>query len=112
MPTAPAAQADAIEAQAVEKQAIGTQIVGTQIVETQARVTDGRQELALPQDIKTLLLLGIFSLLFFYALYLLGEVVVPIIVAFMLNMALQPPFQFMARHYVPKVVAAFLIVLL
>jgi predicted PurR-regulated permease PerM len=112
MPAAPAAEAEAIEAQAVEKQTIGSQIVGTQIVETQANVSDARQDLALPQDVKTLLLLGIFSLLFLYALYLLGEVVIPIIVAFMLNMALQPPFQFITRHHVPKVAAALLIVIL
>ena len=98
-------------AQAVEKQAIGTQVVGTQIVETQASVTEKRPDLALPRDLKALLLAGIFTLLLLYALYLLGEVVVPIIVAFMLSMALNPALEFLTRFHIPKFVAALLIVL-
>ena len=103
--------AETVEAQAVDQQAIGTQIVGTQIVETQAAVTEERQELPLPRDLKAMLLLGIFVLLFFYALYLLGEVVVPIIVAFMLSMTLHPVMEFFVRFHIPKFVAALLIVL-
>ena len=102
---------EAVEAQAVDQQAIGTQIVGTQIVETQATATEVRQELPLPGDLKAMLLLGIFTLLFFYALYLLGEVVVPIIVAFMLSMTLYPVMEFLTRFHIPKFVSALLIVL-
>jgi hypothetical protein len=86
-----------VEAQAVEKHVIGTQIIGTQTVTTQANSTEEQPDLPLPQDLKTLLLLGIFALLSFYGLYLLGEVVVPIIIAFMLSMALHPAVDFLAR---------------
>lgn len=103
---------ETVETQAVEKQAIGTQIIGTQIVETQATVAEERQELALPKDLKALLLFGIFILLLFYALYLLREVIVPIIVAFMLSMALHPALEFLTKFYIPKFVAALMIVLM
>jgi predicted PurR-regulated permease PerM len=108
----PAALAGIVEGQAVEKQVIGTQIIGTQTVKTQTNTTEERPELPLPQDLKTLLLLGIFTLLFFYALYLLGEVVVPIIVAFMLSMALHPAMDFLARFHIPRFVAGLVIVLM
>jgi predicted PurR-regulated permease PerM len=67
-----------------------THILGTQTVETDPSTSEERPGLSLPQDLKTLLLLGIFILLFLYALYFLGELVVPIIFAFMLSMALRP----------------------
>jgi predicted PurR-regulated permease PerM len=108
----PAALAGSVEGQAVEKQVIGTQIIGTQTVKTQTNTTEERPDLPLPQDLKTLLLLGIFTLLFFYALYLLGEVVVPIIVAFMLGMALHPAMDFLARFHIPKFAAGLVIVLM
>jgi predicted PurR-regulated permease PerM len=108
----PAALAGSVEGQAVEKQLVGTQIIGTQTVETQTNTTEERPDLPLPQDLKTLLLLGIFTLLFFYALYLLGEVVVPIIVAFMLSMALHPAMDFLARLHIPKFAAGLVIVLM
>ena len=43
-----------------------------------------RKDLPLPNDLKALLLLGIFALMAFYALYLTREIVVPIIIAFLL----------------------------
>jgi predicted PurR-regulated permease PerM len=108
----PAALAGSVEGQAAEKQVIGTQIIGTQTVKTQNNTIEERPDLPLPQDLKTLLLLGIFTLLFFYALYLLGDVVVPIIVAFMLSMALHPAMDFFARLHVPKFSAGLVIVLM
>ena len=108
--TAP--HAEIVETQAVEKQVIGTQIIGTQTVTTHADSAEERPELPLPEDLKTLLLFGIFTLLFFYALYILGEVVVPIIVAFMLSMALHPAMDFLARFHIPKFAAGLAIVLM
>lgn len=100
-----------VEAQAVNKQAIGTQIVGQQTVQIQTGPAEERQELRLPHDLKALLLAGIFIILFFCALYFLGEVVVPIIVAFMLSMALHPVVDFMTRIGIPKFLAGLLIVM-
>ncbi len=89
-----------------------THLLGTQTTETNPKGTDARPALALPQDLKTLLLLGIFGLLFLYALYLLGELIVPIIFAFMLSLALRPTMDFLTRLHIPKFVAALAIVLM
>jgi predicted PurR-regulated permease PerM len=65
-----------------------------------------RKELPLPTDLKTLLLLGIFCLLAFYALYLTGEIMVPIIIAFLLKMVLQPAMEVLVGWRVPRFIAA------
>ena len=89
-----------------------THILGTQTVETDPSTSEERPGLSLPQDLKTLLLLGIFILLFLYALYFLGELVVPIIFAFMLSMALRPAMDLLTRLNIPKFAAALIIVLI
>ena len=89
-----------------------THLLGTQTTEANPKVSDAPPALALPQDLKTLLLLGIFSLLFLYALYLLGELIVPIIFAFMLSLALRPTMDFLTRLHIPKFVAGLAIVLM
>ena len=48
----------------------------------------------------------------FYALYLLGELIVPIIFAFMLSLALRPAMDFLTRLHLPKFVAGLAIVLM
>jgi predicted PurR-regulated permease PerM len=87
-------------------------ILGTQTVETDPDTSEERPALPLPQDLKTLLLLGIFILLFLYALYFLGELIVPIIFAFMLSMALRPAMDFLTRLHIPKFAAGLGIVLM
>ena len=89
-----------------------THILGTQTVETDPNTSEERPALPLPQDLKTLLLLGIFILLFLYALYFLGELIVPIIFAFMLSMALRPAMDFLTRLHIPKFAAGLIIVLM
>jgi predicted PurR-regulated permease PerM len=89
-----------------------THLLGTQTAETNPKGTDAPPALALPQDLKTLLLLGIFGLLFLYALYLLGELIVPIVFAFMLSLALRPTMDFLTRLHIPKFVAGLAIVLM
>ena len=89
-----------------------THLLGPQTIEANPKVTEERPTLALPQDLKTFLLLGIFSLLFLYALYLLGELIVPIICAFMLSLALRPTMDFLTRLHIPKFVAGLAIVLM
>jgi hypothetical protein len=86
--------------------------IGTQTVETDPNTSEERPALPLPQDLKTLLLLGIFILLFLYALYFLGELIVPIIFAFMLSMALRPAMDFLTRLHIPKFVAELMIILM
>ena len=71
-----------------------------------------RPTLPLPQNLQTLLLLGILSLLFLYALYFLGELIVPITCAFLLTLALRPTMDFLTRLHLPKFVAALAIVLM
>jgi len=66
----------------------------------------------LPQDPKTLLLLGIFILLLFYALYLTGQIVLPIIFAGILYLVLQPPMRLGAKFRIPRAIAAILMILL
>ena len=68
-----------------------------------------RKELPLPSDLKALLLLGIFSLMAFYALYLTGEIVVPMIIAFLLKMVLQPAMEMLVGWHVPRFLAALLL---
>lgn len=69
-----------------------------------------RRELPLPKDLKALVLVGIFGLLLFYALYLTGEIVVPIIIAFLLKMVLQPAMEMLVDIHLPRFLAALLIV--
>jgi predicted PurR-regulated permease PerM len=89
-----------------------THLLGTQTTETNPKGAEARPALVLPQDLKTLLLVGIFGLLFLYALYLLGELIVPIVFAFMLSLALRPTMDFLTRLHIPKFVAGLAIVLM
>ena len=70
------------------------------------------QESASVWDTKSLLLAGIFSLLVVCFLYAAREIVVPMIVAFILNLLLQPVMKVFSRLHVPKPLAAILTVCL
>ena len=70
-----------------------------------------RKELPLPGDLKALALIGILALLFVYTLYLTGDIVVPIIIAFLLKMILQPIVEMLAGLHLPRFLAAFLVVI-
>ena len=67
-------------------------------------------EIRLPTDLKAIVLVGIFSLLFLYALYITGEIIVPVIIAFLLKMVLQPATEILVDLRLPRVVAAILVV--
>jgi predicted PurR-regulated permease PerM len=69
-----------------------------------------REEMPLPQDMQSLLLLGIFGLLAMYTLYFASEIVLPIVFAFVLYLLLQPSMRIFARLHVPKAIAALLII--
>jgi len=68
-------------------------------------------EMPLPQDIQPVLLMGIFALLMFFALYFTGEVVLPIIFAIILYLVLQPAMRGAAKLRIPKAIAALFIIL-
>jgi predicted PurR-regulated permease PerM len=67
-------------------------------------------EMPLPQNLLTLMVMGIFLLLVFFALYFTGEVVLPIIFAIILYLVLQPAMRGAAKLRIPKAVAALLII--
>jgi len=64
----------------------------------------------LPTDVKAMLLAGIFALLLVYALYVTGEILVPVIIAFLLKLLLQPAVEVLADIHVPRFLAAILVV--
>jgi predicted PurR-regulated permease PerM len=67
-------------------------------------------EMPLPGDIQSFLLAGIFTLLLFGVLYLAGEIFLPIMFAFVLNLMLMPPMRVLTRLRVPKILAALLLI--
>jgi len=69
-----------------------------------------RIEMPLPQDMQSVLLLGIFVLALFYTLYFASEIVLPIAFAFVLYLLLQPSMRIFARLHIPKTIAALLII--
>ena len=69
-----------------------------------------RAEMRLPTDLKAIVLVGIFALLVLYALYITGEILVPVISAFLLKMVLQPATELLVGLHLPRSLAALLIV--
>ena len=65
----------------------------------------------LPRNLQTLLLTGIFGILLLFALYFTGEIVLPIIFAFILYLVLQPLMRGAARLRIPKPLAALIVIL-
>jgi predicted PurR-regulated permease PerM len=76
-----------------------------------ADLTRSTDEMPLPTDLRTLLLLGIFVLLSFYTLYFTREIAIPIVFAFVLNLLLQPAMRALTRLYLPRTIAALLMIL-
>jgi predicted PurR-regulated permease PerM len=69
------------------------------------------EEMPLPTDLRTILLLGIFVLLSFYTLYVAREILIPILFAFILNLLLQPAMGALTRLRLPRTIAALLMIL-
>lgn len=68
------------------------------------------RELTLPTDFKAMVLVGIFSLLLLYGLYIAGEILIPVIIAFLLKMVLQPATESLVAFHLPRFLAALLVV--
>lgn len=73
-----------------------------------AKPTD---EMPLPTDLRTILLLGIFVLLSFYTLYVAREILIPILFAFILNLLLQPAMGALTHLRLPRTIAALFMIL-
>jgi predicted PurR-regulated permease PerM len=69
------------------------------------------EEMPLPTDLRTILLLGIFVLLSLYTLYVAREILIPILFAFILNLLLQPAMGALTRLRLPRAIAALLMIL-
>jgi predicted PurR-regulated permease PerM len=67
--------------------------------------------LPLPHNAQSLLLTGIFTLLLFGTLYFTGELLLPIIFAFVLHLLLQPAMRALTKLHIPKSVSALFIIL-
>jgi predicted PurR-regulated permease PerM len=80
------------------------------VAEPPSDTQEAQAEMPLPQDLRSLLLVGIFTLLLFFALYFTGEVVLPILFAIILYLVLQPAMRGAARLHIPKAVAALFII--
>src|SRR4051794_29586623 len=78
---------------------------------TPATDASERKDLPLPGDLKALALVGILGLLSVYTLYLTGDIVVPIIIAFLLKMVLQPAVEMLVGFHLPRFLAAFAVVI-
>lgn len=74
--------------------------------------TDDPEDMPLPSDPKTIFLGGLFVLACFAALYAAAEIVLPLIVAIVLKLLLQPFVRLLERIHIPRAVGAILSVLL
>jgi predicted PurR-regulated permease PerM len=69
-------------------------------------------EMPLPSDAQTFFLGGLFALGVFAVLYLASAIILPVILAFVLNLLLQPAVRLLGRVHVPRAVGALFTVLL
>jgi predicted PurR-regulated permease PerM len=80
--------------------------------EPQAAVTDAADEIEmpLPSDPQTFFLGGLFALGVFAVLYLASAIILPVVLAFVLNLLLQPAVRLLGRVHLPRAVGALLTV--
>jgi predicted PurR-regulated permease PerM len=79
--------------------------------EATSAVPAEEERIPLPEDVRTALLTGIFTLFVLYTFYFAREIVMPILFAFLLNLLLQPAMRLLARLRIPPVVGACLVIL-
>jgi predicted PurR-regulated permease PerM len=75
-------------------------------------VTDAEAEMPLPSNPQTFFLGGIFALGVFATLYLASSIILPVVLAFVLKLLLQPAVHLLQRVHLPRAVGALLTVLL
>ena len=69
------------------------------------------EEMPLPSDPKVIFLGGLFALALLAALYVAAEIVLPLILAVVLKLLLQPAMRLLERWHVPRILAALLLIL-
>jgi predicted PurR-regulated permease PerM len=67
-------------------------------------------EMPLPSDLRTSFQGGLFFLAFLAALYAARDIVLPVVLAFVLALLLQPPVRMLDRLRLPRVLSAFLLI--
>jgi len=65
----------------------------------------------LPSDPKVIFLGGLFALALLAALYVAAEIVLPLVLAVVLKFLLQPVMRLMEQWHVPRILAAFMLIL-
>ena len=71
---------------------------------------EGVRPLASPVDVRTVALVGLLVLAVFYTCYLAATLILPLVVALLLNLLLAPLVQGLARFRIPPAVSALLVV--
>jgi predicted PurR-regulated permease PerM len=66
----------------------------------------------LPQDVRSVMLSGIFVLLVFYTLYAIAPIAIPLVFAILLKLLLQPAMRVLSRLRVPSPIAALAVIAL
>jgi predicted PurR-regulated permease PerM len=69
-------------------------------------------DLAIPSDVKTVFLGGLFALAVLAGCYVAAEIALPIVLAFVLSLVLQPTMRQLERLYLPRGIAALLIIVM
>lgn len=87
------------------------ELLDAAVVDAAAR-EPARPEMPLPDDARTVFLGGLFGLACLAALYVASDIVLPIVLAFVLNMLLQPVMDLGERLRLPRVIAALVCILL
>ena len=80
--------------------------------EPHAVVTDAEAEMPLPSNPQTFFLGGLFALSVFATLYLAGPIILPVVLAFVLKLLLQPAVRLLQRVHLPRPIGALVTVLL
>ena len=81
------------------------------VAATAAAATADEDDLPLPSDIKTVFLGGILFLGMLAGCYIAAEIILPIVLAFVLSLVMQPPMRWLERVHLPRGIAALLIIL-
>jgi predicted PurR-regulated permease PerM len=74
--------------------------------------TSDEDDLPIPSDIKTVFLGGLFFLAILAACYVASEIVLPIVLAFVLSLVLQPAMRLLGRVHLPRGIAAIFLILM
>jgi predicted PurR-regulated permease PerM len=91
-----------------------TSVSDDHLLEPDAAATEAADEteMPLPSDPRTFFLGGLFALGVFAVLYVASAIILPVILAFVLSLLLQPAVRLLGRVHLPRAVGALLTVLL